>query len=309
MRHGFPVRRRGENGCLLTRRKIDPETNEYRATETLMSASARRIIIHLGFPKTGSTTIQGMLAANLDRLGPGICASPKDDLTYKLRKHALKYRRSGHFFYWKLRHDAALREMVRKIDAMVFETLIISDENMIGIEPGKIFDPPEKTNYLPWLKHLDAALSNYDVHYVIYTRKPKSWQRSSYNQAFKMRRVKEPFETWVESHNDLDAPRRIIEAFRTYLGPRLHTLDMAEEIGPDRMMGRFILELAGVSEERIAGITLPPRANESLPLASIELLRLIYENRAFRGRRYRYLTRLFKDHPELFAKNPKTGDN
>lgn len=273
-----------------------------------MSANPRRIIIHLGFPKTGSTTIQGMLAANRDNIGKKIYVSPQDELTYFVRKFALRYQRNRHFFCWKIRHDAALREMVRKIDAMASDTLIISDENMIGIEPGKIFDPPEKTNYLPWLKHLDAALSNYDVHYVIYTREPKSWQRSAYNQAFKMRRVKEPFETWVESHDDLDAPRRIIEEFRTYLGPRLHTLEMTEEIGPDRIMGHFILELAGVSEENIAGITLPPRENESLPLASIELLRLIHANPAFRGQRYRYLTRLFKDHPELFAKNPKTGD-
>ena len=270
-----------------------------------MSAQKRRIIIHLGFPKTGSTTIQGMLAANGDRLGEGIVASPKDELTYRLRKYALKYRRSGHLFWWKLRHEMALRQMVRTIDAMDFETLVISDENMIGIESGKIFDPPERTNYLPWVAHLDAALSAYDVHYVIYHREPKSWQRSAWNQAFKMRRVKADFETWAKDHSDLDAPRRIIKQFRGLLGERLHVLDMAEEIGADRLMGRFILELAGVSQDRIAEVVLPPRENESLPLASIELLRLIHETGKFRGGRYRTLSRLFKAHPELFAPNPK----
>lgn len=267
----------------------------------------RRIVIHLGLPKTGSTTIQSLLAANHDRLGEGIRVSAKDDLTYRLRKYALKYRRSGGFPWWKLRHEIALRRMVRRIDAMSFDTLIISDENLIGIESGRLFDSPERLRYDRWLAHLDAALSAYDVQYVVYQRDPKSWQRSAWNQAFKMRRVKTDFESWARDHSDLDAPRRLIEQFRALLGDRLHVIDMAEEIGENRLMGRRVLEVAGVLPEHIAGLVTPPRENESLPLAAVELLRLIHETGKIRRGQYRMLTRLFRAHPELFAPNSATA--
>ncbi|MEZ5686172.1 MAG: hypothetical protein R3D78_09895 [Paracoccaceae bacterium] len=262
----------------------------------------RRLVVHLGFPKTATTTIQAMLAANAGRFGPGIVVSPKDELTRKLRKNALRYMRSGGKFWFKWRHGVAMREMVRKIDAMDFETLLISDENMVGIESGKIFDPPGGVDFTAWVRQLDAALSGYDVTYVLYTRDPAPWRVSAYNQAFKMRRVTEPFADWVVKHDDLGGPARIVEELRGFLGDRLKTLEMADEIGPGKLMGRYLLELAGVSEERIAGIVVPPRKNESLPPAAIEFLKCARANPRLRGARYRDLVRLCARHPDQFSK-------
>jgi len=267
----------------------------------------RSIIIHLGFPKTGTTTIQAMLAANSGRLGPGIAVSAKDDLTFRLRKFALRYMRNHQLFYWKWRHAAALSEMVHRIDRMTFETLIISDENMVGIESGKIFDPPGRTNYPAWVQRLDDALSAYDVTYVLYTREAEPWRVSAYNQAFKMRRVKEAFPDWVKKHDDLAGPDRIIAEFRRTLGDRLLVVEMKSETGPENFLGRFLLERAGVDDEVIRSVVIPPRKNESLPGASIELLRLIHANPLFRGRRYRFLVRLFAAHPEFFSRDGESG--
>ncbi|MBV1918223.1 MAG: hypothetical protein KUG65_09215 [Sphingomonadaceae bacterium] len=46
--------------------------------------------------------------------------------------------------------------------------------------------------------------------YVLYTRAPIPWQVSSYNEAFKKRRVTQPFDQWPVLHDDLDGPDRII---------------------------------------------------------------------------------------------------
>ena len=263
----------------------------------------RRIIVHLGFPKTASTTIQAMLAANAGRFGPGIVVSPKDDLTRKLRKNALRFMRSGGKAWFRWRHAVATREMVRKIDAMAFETLLISDENMVGIESGKIFDPPGKTDFVAWVQRFDQALVGYDVTYVLYMRDPGPWRISAYNQAFKMRRVKEPFDEWAQKHNDLGGPARIVEELRGILGARLKTFEMAAEVGPDKLMGRYLLELAGASPEQIAAVVVPPHKNESLPAAAIEFLQLVHKNPKLRGARYRFLVRLCAQNPELFSRD------
>lgn len=263
------------------------------------TANPRRIIVHLGFPKTGSTTIQKMLEINAERLGPGIVASPKDDLTYRLRKYALRYKRTG-VVVWKWLHSRAMAEMRRQIDAMDFETLIISDENMISIESGKLFLPDIGSHYLPWLQGLDTALDGYDVTYVVYTRDVKGWQRSSYNQAFRMRRVFSTYADWAQEHDNLDGPEQIIAGFRGICGDRLHVIDMKTD-GAGGLLGAAILRLAGVAPDVIDGLAPPPRENESLPLAGIELLRHVRATPGIRRWHYRALVRLFRKHPELFA--------
>lgn len=195
----------------------------------------RTLIIHLGFPKTGTTTIQRMLTQNAEALAPDLVVSAKDDLTYRLRKYALRYRRTG-FPYWKWRHNLTLRAVVRRIDALAFNTLVISDENMIGIESGKLFLPSGELDYADWLAKLDNALSHYDVTYVVYTRATESWQVSSYNQAFKMRRVTEPFCQWRLDHNNLDGPDQIISSLRSVVGDRLKTFRMEDDTREGRVM-------------------------------------------------------------------------
>lgn len=263
----------------------------------------RRIILHLGFPKTGTTTIQAMLQANAGTLGPGIAVSPKDDLTFQLRKNALRYMRSGGLWVWKWRHARALADMVRRLDAMDFNTLIISDENMIGIESGKIFDRPGRVDYAAWIARLDRALAGYDVVYVLYTRAIGPWHVSAYNQAFKMRRVNVSYADWSRVHDDMSGPDRIIAGLRAVVGERLQVLDMADETAAGKILGHRLLDLAGVSQDRIDAVTLPPRKNESLPQAGVEFLRHVSETGQFGRRHYRDLVRLVSANRHLFAKD------
>lgn len=270
------------------------------------SQAKRRLVVHLGFPKTGTTTIQRMLAKNTNALAPGLVVSAKDDLTYRLRKYALRYRRTG-FAYWKWRRDSALRTMVQRIDAMAFETLLISDENMTGMESGKLFMPDGGKDYAGWLARLDDAFSRYDVTYVLYTRAVEPWQVSSYNQAFKMRRVTERFDQWRLRHNNLHGPDQIIAALRDVVGDRLKDVLMEDDLREGRLMGQALLEIAGVPSDRIAALAPPARVNESLPATAVELLQRVHETPGIRRCQYRELVRLFARHPEFFARDTSRG--
>jgi len=144
----------------------------------------RHIVIHLGLPKTGSTTIQGLLALNAGRLGEGIAVAAKDALTFPVR-HTARYSWQGNWHAlggW--RYDRVLRALVRKIDALDFGTLIISDENLIGLRAGHLFDRQDWRANVGLAARLDRALGHYRRSYVVYTREPGRWRTSSYNQAF-----------------------------------------------------------------------------------------------------------------------------
>ena len=264
--------------------------------------------MHLGFPKTGTTTIQEMFVINAGRLGDGVVVSPKDDLTAAVRRAAVRLMRTGSRL-WRWRHGRAANAMRRRIDAMTFDTLIISDENMIGFSSDKLFDPAISQDYSGMVGRIDAALTGYDVTYIIYTRDAGPWQNSAYNQAFKMRRGAKPsYAVWKKTHDNLAGPDDIIASLRAVLGERLHVVRMEEELGADRLMGRAVLDQAGVAPERIAAIHPPPRKNESLPESAMELLRLIHDQPALRGRRYRLLERLFTRHPECFSREFRRQD-
>lgn len=268
------------------------------------NSAKRRLVVHLGFPKTGTTTIQRMLSENADALAPRFEVSAKDDLTYRLRKYALRFMRTG-FTYWRWRHDVAMRTMVRQVDSMNFETLVISDENMVGIESGELFARNGGREYPRWLAKLDNALSRYEVIYVLYTRAPEAWQVSSYNQAFKMRRVTEPFDRWRARHDDLCGPDKIIAGAREVLGDRLVVFKMEDEVAEGKLLGHNLLKVAGVQEDYLAALRAPARENESLPAAAIELLQKVHKTPGIRRRQYRELVRLFARNPELFASNKR----
>ncbi len=55
-----------------------------------MTGTDRNIVTHLGFPKTGTTTIQSLLDANTARLEPELTIAAKGDLTLQLRKAAMR---------------------------------------------------------------------------------------------------------------------------------------------------------------------------------------------------------------------------
>jgi hypothetical protein len=260
----------------------------------------KEIIIHLGFPKTGSTTIQSMLALNRDLLSPAVYVSPKDELTYQLRKNALRYMRSGGFFWWKLKHRRELKKFVQKVGEINAQRILISDENMIGIESGKLFGPSKAGLYTNWLKDFDQALGGFNVRYVIYTREAESWRKSGYNQAVKMRRVRQRFEAWAKENSDLQGPEKIIAEMRAFLGDRLLTFDMKEDLSNNQLIGANLLKVAGVDTQMLSQVIDPPRQNESLPQAAVDLICLINEKTRLGSRAYRAVMQAISKNPQLF---------
>lgn len=274
-----------------------------------MTGTDRNIVIHLGFPKTGTTTIQSLLDANTARLEPELTIAAKGDLTLQLRKVAM---RAMHVpmarAFWMWRFHRGLKQLRRDVDAMTFKTLIISDETLFGLNPARLSDISTAGTYEDMLRALDAALDGYAPRYIVYLRDPESWKTSFYNQNFKRRRTTQSFADWSKEHDFETGPLKVIERMRVVLGDRLAVRQMEDDRAEGRFLGQALLEYAGLPPERFADLEMPPRQNESMSPAAIELLRMIHENPAFRGKRYRFLVRLFARNPELFAELPKPGN-
>ncbi|WP_343081885.1 hypothetical protein [Ostreiculturibacter nitratireducens] len=94
-----------------------------------------RILVHPGFHKTGTTSLQRMLQANHDRLGPGIHVALREDMT-AVAETARAY---------SVRQDPVelalfrglLAAFLAKLRLQDGETLILSSEDLCGHMPGR----------------------------------------------------------------------------------------------------------------------------------------------------------------------------
>lgn len=265
----------------------------------------RRVVVHLGLQQAVDACFHQTLAACARKLDSGIVILSEDGLTNDLSRYALRCARRGNV-WWRWRYNHALREMVQRIDRMNFGTLLISDENLLGIEAGALFATARGADWATRVSLLDDALSDFDMTYVAYIREAEPWRVSAWSHAFEMRRENRSFETWAKTHDDLDGPARIVERLRGLLGDRLTVIDVKEETGPGKFAGRRLLELAGVSAAHLAAVV--PSSVETMPAAASELLKLIYRNPKLRGERYGDLAQLFSAHPELFARDADLSD-
>ncbi|KAA9005225.1 hypothetical protein [Histidinibacterium aquaticum] len=228
----------------------------------------RRVVIHAGFRKAGSTSIQSMLRANAHRLAP-IEVHARDDLTEPFRKEAMTYCRTG--APRKLRKArAAAVVMARNCGG---GTVVISDENLVG---NRIVTERGETIYdlaALFLPMLEEAFSDAEVSFVLYTRDPDKWLRSAYRQDVANGNTAADFETWLGAiPGDLDSEAGI-ERLRGALKSAIRVVRMEDEA--KEALGATVLRLAGVAEEELNRFEPAGRENASLGEAATEFLRQV----------------------------------
>lgn len=261
-----------------------------------------KIIIHLGFPKTGTTTIQEFFSANEFCFDDNLIISAKDKLTKEVRKWALRSARWKSPRIARTFYKIALKNLISKISHLKFNTLVISDENLVGFQPANLLSP--KNSFLTEnIEALCKTFSGHNVEYVLYTRNSPAWLRSLYNQDFRMRRTIQNYEDWAKNHlsaNSCTIAEKLKPAFRSN---KLHIVSMESEVSSGLPLGSTLLRLAGYDDEFISKLKVPMKKNESLPDSSIELLKKIHALPSLRGRTYHSLVRIFASYPELFRPN------
>lgn len=155
----------------------------------------RRIVVHAGFHKTGTTTIQNFLQHH----GPVLWPHTALALPFRLRKGAARAARR----YDDSRSPAALDELSRELTALfdslslgLHRRLLLSDESLSGRMPGY----PGVTAYeaaVPLMERIAGAITDFypdpDLTFILTTRAPDAWLRSTWKHAVRHARVTEDF--------------------------------------------------------------------------------------------------------------------
>ncbi len=231
-----------------------------------------RVILHLGFQKTGTTTIQEMLNANVARLGD-IDLRAYGTATQDLRTAGRQWC-ADPTPARQARLAAVLKDHADRFREGKAKVCLISDENILGRVPWA-----PTGDVRGWgraiLPMMEAAFDGLDLQFVFYTRAPSRWLRSLYNQSVKRARVTASFEAWVaDAPFTVDWPQWQADLQATVAAP-VTFIAMEDETGPDRLLGAALLRLAGVAEETIAGISPPAVQNSSLSPGALSLMRLV----------------------------------
>lgn len=210
----------------------------------------RRLIIHFGVQKTGSTSVQRYLKQNAGPLDGRLIVRTPDyvDLMGPLGQSAIQYSLG--------RTDA---EVVFKI---AFEDVLdslpggntpvlISHENLAGAMPGN----GGETGLYPMLPKIAQKLErwarDFDAEFVLYTREMDAWRRSVWAQAIRTDGYTKTYAAFLEDLKYLpdwsDLKERIIDVVGA---SKLTCFDLTDEPDP-RHPARQLLRHAGLSEAQL----------------------------------------------------------
>ena len=231
-----------------------------------------QILIHPGFHKTGTTSLQYALKHQAEVLAPRLRVLETADFP----KTVLAARRySTDPAPRRLEpYGKGMAEALSAIDTSDPRPLLISSEKLIGRIPGRV----DNWSYDTTPALLDRLTDVFKAHFgegldlTIWftTRNPKDWQRSVYWQNLRALRITEDFETYRPRLNRAAKHDEVVEATRRRLEGRARVLSSPiEKIGraPLGPLG-VALDLLGVSTEGLE----PVRAFNVQPIGAAEEL-------------------------------------
>lgn len=234
----------------------------------------KKIIWHLGFRKTGTTSVQYLLGHLPLAEYPNLLVSSRDHVTKNWRAMIVGATRAK-----KRPNLAKLRTEMSNVATLMrgvaAQTILISDENLFAFS----LYAQDGSHFFDWaadiLPLIETEFADFENVFVAYTRPLDSWLKSSYSQDVKRGRTWRSYDNWRKQvpkgcnwTDGLAAIRAVIRAPLVLL-----TQETALEGG--RPLGAQLLELAGVSPAAIAAIGPAPHLNQSLSPARMRLLRLL----------------------------------
>ena len=207
----------------------------------------KRVIIHAVLPKTGTTSIQHMLSDAVDALAEqDTAAIVRDERTAKLRATGLKLRPDLGLKQQRKYYRAA-REFWNHVKTLQATNVIVSDENILGINSGNMFRPG--TDRCARIAMRLIAFSKpirFDLTVVLYTRDPEKLHLSAWNQIRK-RSVVPDYREWASENPDIHLANSIALGLRTGFRRKVVTFEMEHELSKGRFLGQGLYELANLS--------------------------------------------------------------
>ncbi|MDD9729636.1 hypothetical protein PVW46_06910 [Mameliella sp. AT18] len=216
-----------------------------------------RILVHAGFHKTGTSSLQSCAAANADRLSRNLNLLLPGDL----RPVAQLARR------FTIRPEQRkLNRMRRELNAVLpppDKPLFITSEDLSGLVPGRrpgagYDEAPELLRTV--VTTLDDRYPQAEITVWFTTRDEDAWMKSIYWQNLRGHRITEDFDTYRARLTDSLPLADRVEAVRAGLRGRARVLSTGVETSRARAVGplSLALDLLGLPDE---GLTPTPPGN------------------------------------------------
>ncbi len=257
-----------------------------------------KIIWHMGFQKTGTTSFQSILRRNQKALEKKISVFPKQESTRAVQEAGLAYWDTPNDATKKALMDAAkdIRKVVRDAERTVG---LVSDENIMGLE---LYD--EKGGMIDMaaaiMPILEEACAPAQCEFVFYTRDFDGWYKSAYNQVVKQLRCRKDFDQWVADapfSTDWDEHHKRLSGV---VSSPVHFRDLKEDGAQDLPIGGFILRLAGIDDATLKTLKGPIGTNESLAPGAVRFM-LELNRTHMHERGLDIVRRKMLKHPDAFS--------
>ena len=233
------------------------------------------MVLHVGLPKTGSSTIQNMLRANEEQLARqhGIRILLAPELKPLHRAIAALTRSSRPAPLRRIRVHLAVRRLRRRIASENAERIIISHEMILGFNSGSMFKTRFHEGPAQAIDALRKVFRGYEIRWVFYQRDLATAKRSAYNQNVKLREVCAEFPDWEQENCPDGVFDQLLRDLEAHLDGQLTRLDFDDAKHLERPLGQGVLALAGLSEAATRDLAAVPVVNESLPPDLLDLKR------------------------------------
>jgi len=241
----------------------------------------RKIVIHAGFHKTGTSTVQAVLRANRKALMPALAIRLKGQM------QELMSATRGYSTYGT---DEALDKVSRRFDALLAElpgmprrTLLLSAEELSGHMPGRgplaDYSAAPVLAYLLW-QRAQQALPNTPVVFCFAARAPAPWLRSAWAEHVKSSGMTLGFDEFCARYPDAAALDATVSAVRGRVPAAVHSY--ALEGCTDLPLGPAdpVLDLCDIPAD--IRVTLTPQPPQNTRLSEDTLAALLHINRTHR---------------------------
>jgi hypothetical protein len=233
----------------------------------------RRIILHPGFHKTGTSSLQATLRANRSALKPHVALRLRwqmKDLLHATRGYST-WRDPLTLLKAEHRFDALLDTLPR----MPRRTLILSAEELAGHLPGRgdLADYSAAPELLDsFIRSLRQRFSRAEIMVYLSTRDPAEWIASAYWEHVKASSMTLDLAEFTARYAPAAALDTVVETIARRLPCPVHHARL--EACCDLPLGPAtpLLDLCELPPEVMAQLTLPPPENRRLPADLLQAL-------------------------------------
>jgi hypothetical protein len=261
-----------------------------------------KIIWHLGFHKTGTTTIQALLAENIDiitkRTALVIPVRKVDHVGVRISKPLADTMRAYVYEPSASNYDTLLRAVLETVSwarDLGYQQLVYSDEMALGLnvfdKHGDVFGHAQ--TLLSALDTIDAEIKQIAL---IYERECTSWLQSAYAQSLKYGRNCLSFVDWRALFPQMtDMPDMLLNV-RSSAAFEVRLISMEGEISSNGYLGLGLLQEMGLDPKRIVAAS---AKNKRMPAAALRFLLRLNRSDVV-GARYFKTRSVVLRNPELF---------